>query len=207
VRLINRSGKGIGVEHHYAVTVPDAYDAARAYPVRIQLHGGVMMRQHNVPPANAGGIGALAGDEPQIYVVPFAWDASPWWSSDQVRNLHEIVDAVKQTYNVDENRVVLSGVSDGATGAYYVAMRDTTPYAAFLPLNGFWGVLANRDVQIEPLYPNNLRDKPFFIVNGERDPLYPASIVDPAIAHYKKIGVTLEYHPQAGGTPPTPHRR
>src|SRR6185369_6414499 len=47
-----------------------------------------------------------------------------------------IVDAVKRTYNVDENRVALSGVSDGGTGAYYIALRDTPPYASFLPLNG-----------------------------------------------------------------------
>jgi cephalosporin-C deacetylase-like acetyl esterase len=39
--------------------------------------------------------------------------------------------AIKRTYNVDENRVVVAGVSDGGTGAYYVAMRDTTPYASF----------------------------------------------------------------------------
>ena len=35
----------------------------------------------------------------------------------------------------------VAGVSDGGTGAYYVAMRDTTPYASFLPLNGFIMVL------------------------------------------------------------------
>ena len=50
-------------------------------------------------------------------------------------------------YNIDENRVVVSGVSDGGTGAYYVAMRDTTPFASFLPLNGYWMVLASRDIE------------------------------------------------------------
>jgi len=60
-------------------------------------------------------------------------------------------------------------------------------------------VLANPDLQVEdPLFPGNLRNKPLFIVNGERDPLYPTAIVDPSIAHYRKIGLTLEYQPQAG---------
>jgi hypothetical protein len=195
-RLINKTGS---IEHHYAVTVPDGYDPARRYPARIQLHGGVMMRQSNVPPSSAGGIGTLAGDEPCFYIVPFAWDASPWWRDDQLRNLRAILDAVRRTYNIDENRVFLSGVSDGGTGALYVAMRDTTAYAAFLPLNGFWGVLANRDLQVDgPLYPGNLRNKPLFIVNGERDPLYPTAIVDGAVAHYRRIGVALDYLPQAG---------
>ena len=188
-----------GVEHHYILNVPDGYDPSRRYPARIHLHGGVMMRQSNVPPATAAGIGALAGDEPQIYIVPFSWDAAPWWTDDQLLNLREILDTVKRGYNVDENRVVVSGVSDGGTGAYYIAMRDSTAYAAFLPLNGFWAVLANRDLRIDsPLFPNNLRNKPFFIVNGERDPLYPTKVVTPAVEHYKGIGVTLEYLPQEG---------
>ena len=42
--------------------------------------------------------------------------------------------------------MVVAGVSDGGTGAYYVAMRDTTPYASFLPLNGYIMVLANGEI-------------------------------------------------------------
>ena len=94
----------------------------------------------------------------------------------QVENLRAILDLVKRTYNVDENRVVLSGVSDGGTGAYYIAMRDTTPFASFLPLNGFIMVLRNETADADgDLFPNNLLNKPLFIVNGGRDPLYPTS--------------------------------
>ena len=187
------------VEHRFAVNVPESYDPAKRYQVRLQLHGGVMMRRSTVPPGNAGGIGQLAGIDDQIYIVPFAWDAMPWWSDDQILNLREILDRTKRAYNVDENRVVLSGVSDGGTGAYFVAMRDTTPYASFLPLNGFIMVLAAADIADNgPVHPNNLRDKPFFIVNGERDPLYPTRTVDPYVEHLKRGGVTLEYRPQAG---------
>jgi hypothetical protein len=197
IRLTNNTGDG--TVHHFAVTIPDSYDPSRKYPVRFHLHGGVTGRRSNVPPANAGGIGAIAGDDEQIYVVPFAWDAAPWWTDDQLENLHGVLQSVKRLYNVDENRVYLSGVSDGGTGTYYMAMRDTTPYAAFLPLNGYWGVLANRDLMIDtPLFPGNLRNKPLFIVNGERDPLYPTSAIDPVIAHYKRIGLVVDYRPQPG---------
>src|SRR4051812_46263137 len=197
IRLTNMTGDG--TVHHFAVTIPETYDPSRKYPVRIHLHGGVSGRRSSMPPPNAGGIGAIAGDDEQIYIVPFAWDAAPWWTDDQLENMHGILNAVKRDYNVDENRVYLSGVSDGGTGAYYMAMRDTTPYAAFLPLNGYWGVLANRDLMIDaPLFPGNLRNKPFFIVNGERDPLYPTSAVDPAVAHYKRIGMIVDYRPQPG---------
>src|SRR5581483_5241534 len=196
-RLTNRTADRI--EHQYAITIPDGYDPSKKYQVRVQLHGGVMMRHSNAPPPNAGGIGALAGAE-QIYIVPFAWDAEAWWTDDQVLNLCAILDRTKRDFNVDENRVVLSGVSDGGTGTYYTAMRETTPFAAFLPLNGFMMVLGASDLVVDgPLYPNNMKDKPFFIVNGLRDPLYPVKTVQPYIEHYKEGGVTLEYHPQDAG--------
>jgi dipeptidyl aminopeptidase/acylaminoacyl peptidase len=125
-----------GVEHHYAVNVPANYDPAKRYQVRFQLHGGVGGRENNQPRGN-GEIGALAGPAEQFYVLPYSWYAAPWWSDDQILNLDAIVDSLKRTYNIDENRVVIAGVSDGGTGAYYIGMRDTTPFASFLPLNGY----------------------------------------------------------------------
>lgn len=181
----------------YIVDVPRSYDATRTYQVRVQLHGGVMTRVTGEPRA-AGGIGALAGAE-QIYVIPFAWRDAPWWSTAQEENLRAILDTVKRTYNVDENRIVLAGVSDGATAAYYFAMRDTTPFASFLALNGNIMVLANGQLGIGELFPNNLLNKPLFVVNGGLDPLYPAAAVGPFVEHVKKRGVPVTYAPQPAG--------
>ncbi len=195
VQLSNRTADGI--EHNYAVTVPAGYDPARPYQVRFQLHGGVGGRVDNKPRGN-GQIGTLAGAE-QFYVIPYAWNDEPWWSDDQVQNLHAIVDDLKRRYNIDENRVAVAGVSDGGTGAYYVAMRDTTPYASFLPLNGYIMVLANGEIDDGRNFPNNLRDKPLFVVNGGKDRLYPISIVEPFTRHLMKNGVRIDYHPQPDG--------
>src|SRR6266571_4802842 len=178
VMLSNRAKDG--VEYFYALNVPATYDPARRYQVRFQLHGGVGGRQTNQQHGN--GESPLPGAE-QIYVVPYSWDAAPWWSDDQVFNLRGIVDAIKRMYNVDENRVVVAGVSDGGTAAYYIGMRDTTPYASFLPLNGFIMVLANRDIDDGQIFPNNLRNKPMFVINGGRDRLYPTAEVEPFVKH------------------------
>ena len=196
VMLTNRTEDK--VEHYYAVTVPPGYDPATRYQVRFQLHGGVTGRDTNKP-RNSGDIGALAGAE-QFYVIPYGWTDAPWWSEDQVLNMNAIVDSLKRTYNIDENRVVVSGVSDGGTGAYYLAMHETTPFASFLPLNGFIMVLASVETGIgDQTYPNNLRNKPFFVVNGGRDRLYPISLVEPYVMHLKKAGVSISYHPQPLG--------
>jgi dienelactone hydrolase len=192
VRMENRTSDD--VEHFFAANVPDTYDPSRRYQVRIQLHGGVGGRATNAPVGN-GTVGTLTGAE-QIYVVPYAWAQAPWWSPDQVLNLTAIVDRLKRLYNVDENRVVLSGVSDGGTGALYVAMRETTSFASILPLNGYLMVLALRDIDDGLIFANNLRNKPMFAVNGGRDPLYPTRVVEPYIEHLKRGGVTVDYHPQ-----------
>jgi len=192
VRLQRRSILG---EFFYDLSVPETYDPARKYQVRVQLHGGIMMRETSQPRGN-GGIGALAGAE-QIYVLPAGWRDAPWWSRTQIENVDAILDAVKRTYNVDENRVAMAGVSDGATGLYYFAMRDTTPFASFLPLNGFMMVLANDRVGVDTdLFPTNLLDKPLFVVNGGHDPLYPIRSVEPYIGHLRGSGVAVDYHPR-----------
>ena len=195
VQLSNRTVDG--VEHNYAVTIPAGYDPARRYQVRFQLHGGVGGRIDNKPRGN-GQIGTLAGAE-QFYVIPYAWNDEPWWSDDQVLNLHAIVDDLKRRYNIDENRVVVAGVSDGGTGAYFIAMRDTTPYASFLPLNGYIMVLANGEIDDGLNFPNNLRNKPLFVINGGKDRLYPISIVEPYTRHLMKNGVEIAYFPQPDG--------
>ena len=59
------------VEFAYTLEVPQTYDPANRYQVRVQLHGGVG-RPDAAPRGN--GIGALAGAE-QIYVLPTAWNA------------------------------------------------------------------------------------------------------------------------------------
>ena len=192
IMLRGRGKNGSPDDHFYALNVPANYDPSRRYQVRFQLHGGVGGRATNQPRGN--GESPLPGAE-QIYVVPYSWVDSPWWSDDQVGNLSNILDALKRSYNVDENRVVVSGVSDGGTGAYYIGMRDTTPYASFLPLNGFIMVLANGEIDDGRIFPNNLRNKPMFVVNGGNDPLYPTFDVEPFVKHLMSA-VDIAYYPQ-----------
>lgn len=192
--VVRRSHQIDGVAFPYTLDVPASYDPSRAWPVRVQLHGGISRPDGSV--RGDGSIGSLAGAG-QIYVLPVGWSNAVWWSESQVRNLDAILDDLKRRYNVDENRVVLAGVSDGATATYYFAMRDTTPFAAFLPLNGFIKVLANESLDLRAeMFPTNLRNKPWFVVNGGQDPLYPTAAVEPYLMHFKAGGVELDYHPQ-----------
>jgi hypothetical protein len=57
VRLRRTSTLG---DFFYDLDVPEQYDPARAYQVRVQLHGGVLMRGQSEQ-RGRGAIGALAG--------------------------------------------------------------------------------------------------------------------------------------------------
>src|SRR5262249_12318658 len=64
--------------------------------------------------------------------------------------------------------------------------------------NGSYMALAAGDIGVQgPLFLNNLRNKPLFIVNGGMDRIYPSGLVDPFIQ--RLLGhVEVAYRPQAG---------
>ena len=193
--VVKLQRRNVAGDFPYTLDVPEDYDPGKKYQVRVQLHGGVTMRDAGQV-RGSGSIGALAGAE-QIYVLPTSWRDAPWWSRAQLENIDAILDALKRTYNVDENRIAAAGVSDGATALYYLAMRDTTPFASFLPLNGSMMVLANDRLGVDAnLFPTNLLNKPLFIVNGGQDPLYPMKAVEPYVEHLDDSGVSIAYHPR-----------
>jgi len=143
-----------GVEHPYLVLVPRGYDPERRYPARIYLHGGVARREL---PANGGwwrDPDRLASED-HIAVFPASWADSTWWQESQLASLAGILARLKMTYNLDENRVHVVGVSDGGTGAWYLAFRNPTPWAGFVPMIGHPAVLASPRVaaagQMHPL--------------------------------------------------------
>ena len=163
-----------GLEHPYILHVPAGYDPAAPLPLRVYLQGGAMR------PLPSGDDWWRGEDrwvrDDAIVVAPLSWNASPWWRRSQIENLAGLLADLKRRYNVDENRVHLLGVSDGATGAYYFAFKAATPWAGYLAFIGHPAVLGHpRTVVDGQMHVVNLRGKPLFIVNGARDRLYPAA--------------------------------
>lgn len=187
-----------GTEFPYVFVVPSTYDPARSYPVRFMLHGGIG-RPLSSDRRWANNWRRSAGED-WITVLPASWNNHPWWAMSQVENLHGILSEIKATYNVDENRVFAAGISDGGTGVYFLAFKDTTPWAGFLPFIGHPGVLMNPRISSEgQIHVGNLTNKPLFIVNGEVDRLYPVRSVRPFLESFEDVGVDFEFRPQPGG--------
>ena len=171
-----------GTRFPFVYLIPQSYDPEQSYPVEFILHGGVSR-----PEWEPGGGWWRRGyeslmQEDRIVVVPASWNDAFWWHENQAENLPAILRTLKQSYNIDENRVTLTGISDGGTGAYFFAFKQPTEWAAFFPYIGHPGVLRNgRSGGGYRLYFENLMAKPLYIVNGEVDRLYPAASLEPFI--------------------------
>ena len=196
-QLLTRRNRD-GVEFPYLVHVPESYDPSRPYPVRVYLHGGIMR------PKRDDGSWWRNPDrfvrDDTIVVFPTSWPESIWWQRSQVENLAGLLNDIKRQYHIDENRLFLLGVSDGATGAYYHAFKATTPWAGFLPFIGHPAVLGNPSSGVGgEMHVVNLTGKPFFIVNGGRDRLYPVASVEPYLDLFERAGVAMDFRPQPEG--------
>lgn len=194
----SRSGRS--GEHQTVVLVPDDYDPTKRYRVCVYLHGGV-----NRPERPRKGdtwwrrFDRFDGVE-QISVFPASWRGSLWWQPSQIENLEAILDRLRTSYNVDENRVFLYGISDGGTGVYYFAMKASTPWAAYFPFIGHPAVLSNpRTGVVGEMFESNVVNKPLYVVNGDTDRLYPVSRVVPYIEAFREEGATVVFRPQSGG--------
>lgn len=189
-----------GTRYPYVLLVPDSYDPARSYPVEFMLHGGV---SRPLPEESGSwwrrGVDTLHSED-KIVVVPAAWSDAFWWFPNQAENLAAILRETKRRYNVVDNQVSLTGISDGGTGAYFFAFKQPTEWAAFLPFIGHPGVLRNPAGQASyQLYFENLLGKPLYIVNGELDPLYPASSVEPFVDVLREANIPHIFKAIEGG--------
>lgn len=195
----SRKGRD-GLWHRYVVLVPDDYDRDKAYSVCFYLHGGV----NRTEPWGKGGDWWRRFDRfdnaEQISVFPASWTGAPWWQRNQIENLEAILDRVKRIYHVDENRVYLFGVSDGAAGVYYHAFKAPTIWAAFFVFIGHPAVLANPATGVDAeMFVSNLANKPFYVVSGEKDRLYPSTRVAPFVDEFRKAGTEVDFRVVPGG--------
>lgn len=184
--------RGLALDN--VLDVPADYVPSRSWPLRVTLHGGVGRPAPgpNDPPSRP--LSSRIPIAGELVLHPRAWSGSEWWTAGQVENIAKLVDRVKHDYNVDESRVYVTGISDGGTGVYFLAMRAATPWAACLPQNGHPLVLANPDSHVDGLlFSSNLVNCPLRVVNGGRDQLYPAASVAPMIAMFRRGGVPIEF--------------
>ena len=181
-----------GVTRPFHLFVPEDYDPAERVPLLFDLHGAVMGPGFTV--AELAPRRALwetaASAAGFLVIMPHGDEQAPWWSELGRGNLLAELALAKRLYNVDEDRVFLSGFSDGGSGAFWMALHDPTPWAGFISLYGNPTVAAYGDYRC---YPRNLLNRPIRAANGAYDAIYPASELRLIYDQMLLLGVGLEW--------------
>lgn len=168
------------------VVVPEDYSPISKYPVQVYLHGAVS----NMDPDflyryTVDTLSQQLLKSKSIMIFPTGWYLSPWWSELQFNNIKYLVSWVKAHYNVDENRIRLSGVSDGGIGSYYLANGDQTLWASLTPFIGSIRVL--NKIGGREVYLNNFRNSNLMIVNTSKDQTFNIGLERPYIESLRQI--------------------
>ncbi len=178
-----------GKTRQFTILAPSKYSRRKPTGVLFFLHGAVSQR----PPgggANEAGMFAPAVKRLGLIVVGPSTYERVGWDAPACRGLvHHALEVVKQHYNVDENRVWLAGDSDGGRGAYVQVETGATFFGAAVPVIGAPGGVTRF---------LNLKNVPFFAINGETDTTFPVARVRSLIEGMQALGIDVVYKEIAG---------
>ncbi len=173
-----------GITREFTYYLPARYSPRKPTGVLVFLHGAV--RQ---PPPGGGAheareLGRAVDDLRLIKIGPSTFGGHEWGETAVRELVHHALEYVKQRFNVDENRVYLAGDSDGGRGTYALAETEATFYAAAVPVIGAPGGVT-RFV--------NLRQIPWFAINGEKDSIFKLEHVRPLVEAMKGMEFDLAW--------------
>ncbi len=192
-----------GHERPYWVYLPESYDPAISYPMMVLLHGGVNAWPMENKPDEDGTHNVSPGEymvdlyrtalpeemKSQMILlgcsagVPQTGEKAAWWHETGQQNVLHMVRDAKRRLNIDDDKVVLSGISDGGSGSFGFAYRHPDVFAGYYSMIGH-PLVAMADGT--PVWFENLHQADIYSFNGGKDTLYPAAKVKELFEQMKK---------------------
>jgi phospholipase/carboxylesterase len=145
----------------FSVYVPETYDASKPLPLIVALHGG-------------HGHGRLflwswireARSRGAILLSPTSFGDT--WSLMEpdvdIDNLERMLRQIKEHWEIDATRVLLTGMSDGGTFAYLSGLRVDAPFTHVAPMSSGFHPLLLEDAERD-----RISGLPIYIVHGTLD--------------------------------------
>lgn len=157
----------------FSLYVPEYYTPDRVWPLVMALHGG-----------SGNGRGFLwswlrdARSHGAIVVAPTATgntsNKSTWalmGEDSDTANLARILDLVRGRWNIDADRMLLTGMSDGGTFCYVSGLEGASPFTHLAPVSATFHPLMAEMADAE-----RLRDLPVYLVHGKLDWMFPVQV-------------------------------
>jgi predicted esterase len=178
----------------YVVYIPTSYDLNKKTPILVYLHGGVSMPDFIDKPIE------YAQDNPSIpfaennnwlMLFPLGNIHTMWWDIVGIENIKSQINSMKEKFNIDDDRIYITGFSDGGSASFHFALNDPSYFAAFYPLNGMISV-GHRVTNI-PVFLQNLQNRHLRVINTDEDALYPSEEMGKLMDLASQAGADLLY--------------
>jgi pimeloyl-ACP methyl ester carboxylesterase len=148
-----------GTEIPYLLRVPLTYREDRPSPLLVYLSGAAGLAMDGVNTAED----VVSGTD---YIVLYPHAADLWWKPEIARRFDAVLNQVLAQYNIDRDRIYLTGFSNGGTGSLYMAELWPQRFAAIVSLMG-----AGQCMEQVKQGLSNLVNLPLLFVHGDKDPL------------------------------------
>lgn len=197
-----------GYKFNYRIYVPKNYDCGEMYPMLIFLHGVGERGSDNEIQLNHGVQNLFNRVDSPVYdsivIVPQCPECSQWvlasWAnssysiadtpeSRELEALCAVMDECMNFYNVDEDRVYVTGLSMGGCGTWDLLSRHGARFAAGMPLCGIG----------DPSYGKLLSRIPIRVFHGSLDDAVPAQASRKMYASIRREGGELIEYTELDG--------
>ncbi len=175
----------------YLLYLPEGYgEGGKKWPLMMFLHGAGE-RGDNLELVKKHGPAKLVeeGKDFEFIVVSPQCPEGVWWP-EKVDTLIALLDYIESKYDVDTDRVYLTGLSMGGYGSWALSRKHPERFAAVAPICG----------GIEPFFADDLKDIPIWAFHGAKDTTVPLSRSAEIVKAIEKLGgdAKLTVYPEAG---------
>jgi phospholipase/carboxylesterase len=174
--------KGMGEDPYarggYTLYVPETYDEDRPWPLIVALHGGYSHGRDFLWTW-------LREARSRGYFVLSPTSTGRTWSigliDPDARTLLKNLDEVRTQYRIEPSRILLTGMSDGATFGLGLGLHESMPFSAIAPVSGV----------LPPVDLSYARAKRIYWVHGEQDWMFPVGRAVHACRQLKEAGAEV----------------
>ena len=178
----------------FLVHLPEDYSPEQQYPLLFILHGAVRynsLKDYQLAESALGGWNRFytkyASENKVILVFPKGSKQFNWMVPDEgFFMIPEMLKLIKKGINVDDNKVFISGHSNGATGSFSYLMKQPTPFAGFYGLNTYPKVFTGGT------FIDNIKNRSFINFSTDQDYYYPPNANDQLTALMSEMGADYQ---------------